>query len=250
VATDSSGNVYVADTDNLRIQKFTQAPPVPATLSLPDLDAASDSGNSTDNLTNDDTPTFTGNADEGSTVKIYVDGEEKGSGPATEGNYSVTTSALAEGSHSVTAAASNGSGESDQSPPLTINIDKTAPTVLSVGPLENTSKVARSTNITATFSEEKIDTNTLTSTTVKLEKVGAAKKGTVTYTPVQAAAPTWALVNDPRDGTKQVLKVTLDPNSNLAAGAAYRATVTTEVKDEAGNALAQAKVWNFKAGSK
>ena len=101
----------------------------PATPSTPDLDAASDSGSSsTDNITNDVTPTFTGTADAGSTVKIYVDGVENGSGTATGGNYSViTTNPLGPGNHSITAKASNGSAESGASQALNITIDSLAP---------------------------------------------------------------------------------------------------------------------------
>jgi probable HAF family extracellular repeat protein len=247
-------------THALLLTPTTTVPTAPTTPSTPDLDGSSDTGASqTDNLTNDDTPIFTGTADADSTVKIYVDGEQKGSGLATGGNYSVTTSALAPGEHSITATASNDSGESEPSQALTITIDKAAPTVSKVSPLENANKVARGSNITATFSEEKIDTSTLTSGgTVKLEKVGAGKKGTVTYTPVQATLLPTELVTDPADSSKKLLKVTLDPNSNLESGAAYRATVTTGVKDQAGNALDQdpntsgnqEKVWDFKAGSK
>ncbi len=46
---------------------------------------------SSDDLTNDNTPTFNGTAESGSTVTIYVDGTPKGSGIATGGNYSITT---------------------------------------------------------------------------------------------------------------------------------------------------------------
>ncbi|WP_157717734.1 Ig-like domain-containing protein, partial [Roseivirga spongicola] len=74
------------------------APDPPST---PDMTTATDSGNeehtagsTSDNLTKDTTPTFEGTAEAGSTVKIIsnVDGEV-GSGIATGGSYSITTSA-------------------------------------------------------------------------------------------------------------------------------------------------------------
>ena len=73
--------------------KDTIAPAAPST---PDLDAASDSGTSnSDDLTNDNTPTFTGTAEANATVTIYVDSVANGSGVATGGSYSITvTTAL------------------------------------------------------------------------------------------------------------------------------------------------------------
>jgi hypothetical protein len=41
------------------------------------------------------------------------------------------------------------------------------------------------------------------------------------------------------------MKVTLNPNVNLARGTAYNTTVTTGAKDLVGNPLAQNKVWSF-----
>ncbi|HYM63983.1 MAG TPA: Ig-like domain-containing protein, partial [Gaiellaceae bacterium] len=65
----------------------------PAAPALPDLLAASDSGSSsTDNITNDTTPTFAGNAAANMTVNILVDGISRGSGAASAaGSYSITT---------------------------------------------------------------------------------------------------------------------------------------------------------------
>ncbi|RRN76935.1 hypothetical protein EIM50_22150, partial [Pseudoxanthomonas sp. SGD-10] len=85
----------------------TQAPLAPST---PDLAASSDTGTSnTDNITNDTTPTFTGTAEAGSTVTLYdTDGTTVlGTGTATGGSWSITASALGEGSHSITAKATD-----------------------------------------------------------------------------------------------------------------------------------------------
>ena len=62
--------------------------PAPAAPSTPDLIAANDSGSSsTDNITNDNTPTFTGTADPGTTVNIYSGGTLVGSDHNGAGNY-------------------------------------------------------------------------------------------------------------------------------------------------------------------
>ncbi len=96
----------------------------PAAPSSPDLDAASDTGLSdTDNSTSDDTPTLSGTADAGSTVKLLVDGVVKDSATATGGNYSITTGALSLGNHSLEAVAEDAAGNaSDPSGALGVEI--------------------------------------------------------------------------------------------------------------------------------
>src|SRR5207248_10463934 len=92
--TPSAGNTFTIDNTP------------PAAPSTPDLVTASDSGaSSTDNITSVTTPTFTGTADAGSTVKIFSDGLQVGSGTATGGNYSITTIALSNATRVITATA-------------------------------------------------------------------------------------------------------------------------------------------------
>lgn len=222
----------------------------PATPSTPDLDTASDSGNSsTDNITNDDTPTFTGTADEGSTVKIYVDGVEKGSGVATGGNYSVTTTPLAQGNRSITAKASNGSAESGESQALSITVDKTAPDPgsFSLIPSDGQTGVSPTSNITVTF-PEKMDESTLNNNTVKLVKPGRKP----TSIPLTMTKST--------DGSGRTV-LTLDPygsaKQKLAGNTTYQLTIEgasstngLAVKDLAGNELAQDKVSSFTTARK
>ena len=124
--TDTAGNdgtlysqAYVLD---------TTAPTAPA---APDLDAGSDSGSSgSDDLTHDTTPTLTGTAEAGSTVTLYdTDGTTVlGSATATGGNWSITSSALSSGSHTLTVKATDAAGNtSGASSGLSIDIDTTAP---------------------------------------------------------------------------------------------------------------------------
>ncbi len=105
-------------------------PPPPP--SRPDLAASSDSGISdNDDVTNDTTPTFTGTAQSGSTVRVYSDAVEVGSGVASNGGaWSVTTSALLDGIRTITATVTDiGGNVSAPSPPLQVTIDTTAPTL-------------------------------------------------------------------------------------------------------------------------
>lgn len=107
----------------------------PDAPSTPDLAAASDTGeSSTDNITNDTTPTLTGTAEAGSTVTLYdTDGTTiLDTATATGGNWSLTSSTLSEGSHTLTAKAVDAAGnESIPSSGLSVTIDTTAPTVTS-----------------------------------------------------------------------------------------------------------------------
>lgn len=122
-ATDTAGNLGSA---SYTFALDAAPPPAP---SAPDLAPGSDTGvSSADDLTNDTTPTFKGTAEADGTVEILVDGAAKGSGIASGGSYSITTTAIAEGTHAITARltdqAGNASSASDE---LAIVIDATAP---------------------------------------------------------------------------------------------------------------------------
>ena len=122
--TDIAGNTSAASA-GLSVTIDTAAPAAP---SAPDLAAASDSGNTTDNTTNIASATFTGTAEAGSTVTIFSDGVAVGSGVAAGGNYSITTSALADGPHSITAKATDTAGNTSlASAALSVVIDTAAP---------------------------------------------------------------------------------------------------------------------------
>ncbi|PIW60180.1 Ig-like domain-containing protein [Shewanella sp. CG12_big_fil_rev_8_21_14_0_65_47_15] len=98
------------------------------------LTAGSDSGSSaTDDYTSDTTPTLTGSAEANSTVRIYdTDGTTVLVTTTANGigNWLTTSSALADGAHSLTAKATDAAGnESVASTALVVTIDTTAPTV-------------------------------------------------------------------------------------------------------------------------
>jgi hypothetical protein len=101
----------------------------PGTPSTPILESASDTGDDDeDGVTADATPTFLGTGETGSTVKLFSDGVQVGSGVVIGGNYSVTTSTLSNGMRTITATAVDSSGNSSSpSGPLSILIDVTVP---------------------------------------------------------------------------------------------------------------------------
>ena len=99
-------------------------------------DVAPVTGNVASNgFTNDTTLTIAGTAEAGSTVTIYdTDGTTVlGSGVATGGNYSITTLALGQGSHTFTAKATDAAGnQGAASAGFTVTVDTTAPNAPSI----------------------------------------------------------------------------------------------------------------------
>ena len=114
-------------------------------------------------------------------------------------------------------------------------VDITGPTVVKTTPPSGKTKVSRTANITATFSEA-VRAKTVTTKTFYLERVSnsARVRATVTY-------------------NADTKKATLNPQGSLRAHTKYRAVVTTKVLDKAGNALDQnpsktgnqRKAWTF-----
>lgn len=101
--------------------------------------------------------------------------------------------------------------------------DTTAPTVSSTNPANGATGVAV---ITATFSEG-MSAASVTTTTFTVSGPGpSAVLGTVAY-------------------NSSTYLATFTPTSALAAGTSYTATITTGVKDAAGNSLASAHPWSF-----
>lgn len=122
----------------------------PAAPSTPDLTSATDSGSSnSDNITNDATPTFSGTAEAGSTVTIFDGVTSVGTGTATGGNYSITTSALGTGGRTITAKATDATGNvSASSSGLGVSIDTTAPSAPSTPDLTTDSGSSSTDDIT------------------------------------------------------------------------------------------------------
>ena len=104
--------------------------------------------------------------------------------------------------------------------------DTTAPTVSSTDPANAATAVAINKRIAATFSEP-MDPATISAANFTLRQGATPVAGTVTYVGTTA---------------------TFAPASALAVSTPYTATMTTGVKDLAGNALASNFVWSFTTG--
>lgn len=115
VAAYSSGTTHSVDRDT------------PAAPSTPDLDAASDTGASnTDNITSDNTPTFTGTAEANATVTLIssLSGTLGTTMADGSGNWIYTSGVIANGVHNITATATDAATNvSAASAALAVTID-------------------------------------------------------------------------------------------------------------------------------
>ncbi|MBW8686961.1 Ig-like domain-containing protein [Chitinophaga rhizophila] len=125
-ATDAAGNTSTPST-TLNLVIDTQVPTAPTITT-------------TNNPTNDNTPTVTGTAEANSTVTIIVDGSAIGTAPANaSGNYTFTMpTALSDGIHAITATATDAAGNTS-APSTTLNlvVDTQVPTVPTITTVKN-----------------------------------------------------------------------------------------------------------------
>lgn len=108
-------------------------------------------------FTNEETVTVEGNASPTTTVHVMNNGEEVATATATdEGTFAVDVS-LTEGANVLTAKSSTETGETEESAPVTIVLDQTAPELAITSP-ENGSKTNRETvTVTGTVADENLD---------------------------------------------------------------------------------------------
>ncbi|HET7474486.1 MAG TPA: Ig-like domain-containing protein [Dermatophilaceae bacterium] len=241
---DAAGNLYVGDDPSGlgtgfagKLWKAAGAAPLqppaaaPATPSVPDLTAATDTGaSSTDNLTNAASPTFTGTAAAGTTVQVLVGGIVKGSAAATAtGAYTVPVTGMAEGlNQQVTAVAVNPTTgrASTPSAALLVSIDRTAPAQPSAPDLaaasdtgvSNTDNLTKATTLTFTGTAD-------TGTTVAIRS-GTTTRGTAAV----AGDGTYTVTGSAFTGVNSVTAVAIDAAGNTSvASTALSVTVDTTV---------------------
>jgi Chitobiase/beta-hexosaminidase C-terminal domain/Fibronectin type III domain/Bacterial Ig-like domain/Fn3 associated len=166
-----------------------QPPTAPTDLALA---ADSNSGDPADSLTNDTTPTINGTAEAGVSVDILADGQVVGSGTAAaDGSFSITTSVLAEGNHSIAAVAKNGELASAQSGSIPLTIDTTS-AVVSASPAPGTYQTAQSVTLSTGDAADKIYYTTngsepTTSSTLYSAPIAVANTQTIRAIAVDAA---------------------------------------------------------------
>lgn len=131
---------------------------------------------------------------------------------------------------------------------VTLN-DTTKPTVLdnagSLEPDRETTGVSRSTNVSATFSEE-MKPDSLSSTTFKLQQFN---KKTKKWKTIPATMGSMSVDNGKTTATLDPFGATGGASETpLAANKKFRGLITTGAEDLTGNPLAKNFVWTFKTG--
>jgi len=130
--TDAAGNQSAVSTNSFTVTEDTTAPNAPSITSAFDNVSPVTGTIANNGVTNDTTLTLGGTAEAGSTVTIYdTDGTTVlGTGTAAGGTFSgITISALGEGSHTLTARATDAAGnQSAASTSFTVTVDTTNPT--------------------------------------------------------------------------------------------------------------------------
>jgi hypothetical protein len=200
----------------------------PGASSAPDLDSGSDKGSSdTDNLTNQTSLVFSGTAEPGSTVRLYdTNGStEIGHGTAIGGTWTITTAALADGAHTITAKVFDGAGNvSATSGPITVTVDATKPGALAAPVLASASDSGvKGDGITSTAAP------VFSGTAEALAQVTLYDGATAIGSVKADAAGTWQItaVSLP-DGVHAITARQVDAAGNeSAAGAAFSLSVDT-----------------------
>ncbi|MGY0782380.1 SwmB domain-containing protein, partial [Azospirillum argentinense] len=203
------------------ITLFRNVPPTPASLALT---TASNSGSTTDTLTNVTAPAITGLAKAFTTVVLYEGATALGTVTAdANGLWTVTTASLGDGAHSLTAVSSDATGTSSASSTLTVTIDSAAPNAPTV-----TTALSNSATPTLTGTAEADSTVTVT--------VGGA-----TYT-TTATNGTWSLnlaTATPASGslslnansTNAVSATATDAAGNVSSAGTQTLTIDTTLPD-------------------
>jgi hypothetical protein len=222
VTTDNASNTFTSPTVTVTVDRTAPAAP-----STPVLASASDSGVTGDNLTNATTPTITGTAEAGSTVRIFDGVSQVGSGTATGGSYSITTSVLTNGAHSITATATDTAGNtSPASAVLTVTIDTVAPTPTAVTLANGLVLGKMDTGDTATITySEQLNASTLCSAWSSNSTTQSVSNATVTVTDVGTSPTADSLTVSTPSCTFHLGTVVI--GDNVTGGAGKTATFTS-----------------------
>ncbi len=161
------------------------------------------------------------------TIQLMVDGTALTtlSAPAPY-HYAWDTTGVADGQHTLLAQAQV-DGQLIASPPVTVIVDRTAPTIASTVPATGAVNVVLRATMTVTFSEP-IAASSFTSSSVALQAGGAVIATTATLAD---------------DGLSAV--VTIGDFSSFALPATFSATLAPTITDLGGNAIKAPAAWSW-----
>ncbi|CAO3454929.1 hypothetical protein [Azospirillum argentinense] len=199
------------------ITLFRNVPPTPASLALT---TASNSGSTTDTLTNVTAPAITGLAKAFTTVVLYEGATALGTVTAdANGLWTVTTASLGDGAHSLTAVSSDATGTSSASSTLTVTIDSAAPNAPTI-------TTALSNSATPTLTGTAEADSTVTVTVGGATYTTTATNGTWTLN-LATATPTSGSLNLNANGTNAVSATATDAAGNTSTAGTQTLTIDT-----------------------
>lgn len=193
-----------------------------------DLVAASDSGvSNTDNITKVTTPTFTGTADAGSTVTLLDGTTVIGTGvAAANGTWTITSSALTNGNHSIAAKASVSGVDTPPSAALLVTVDTVAPGVPGTPDLLTASDSGTSSTDNATNVAAPTFTGTAEAGSLVNLFDGATLVGSTTAT----STGTWSAVSTKLgDGAHSISATATDVAGNVSVASSKLAVTVDTV---------------------
>jgi hypothetical protein len=199
-----------------------------AASSTPDLVAASDSGtSSTDNITKVVTPTFTGTADAGSTVTLLDGTTVIGTGAAAaDGTWTITSSVLASGTHSIAAEASVSGVYTPPSAALSVTIDTLSPAAPSTPDLAT----ASDSGVSSTDNITNVATPTFAGTAEAGSLVQLYDGSTLVGSATTSGTGTWSVVSSKLgDGAHSISATATDVAGNVSAVSGKLAVTTDTV---------------------
>lgn len=208
----------------------------PSTSGAPDLVAASDTGtSSTDNLTNDTTPTFSESCSDGNIIQLVSDDVATGSTTTcSSSSFTATTGTLSAGDHDIAFTETDISGNiSATSTALTISIDATSPVISEVSAIETSTLTTPS----YTFTTDEAGTITYGGSCSSSSTSATYGSNTVTFTAL--AAGTYSdctiTVTDNAGNESNTISVTSftissAPSSNQIISGSQAQTIHTPIK--------------------
>ena len=192
----------------------TTPPSAPAITGFVD-----DTGTLGDGITSDNTLTLSGTAEAGTSVRLFDGLTDVGSATATGGAWSITTAALGDGPHSLTAKARDAAGnESGASAALAVTVDSVAP-------------VAGALSFTGLIDTGSDDNPDITSDSTFGLSLAGNEAGTVAYEMSTNGGGSWTTTGTSQsglaDGRYQFRAMVMDAAGNSATTAAILVTIDT-----------------------
>jgi hypothetical protein len=181
------------------------------------------------NVTDDTTPTLSGQGEPGSTVHVYDNGDLLGSveiGESGEWTFTPTTP-LPNGEHSFTVTNEDKAGNvSDSSDPYVVIIDTLAPTqVVSITSMGKDSGVSSSDWVTNDGGSQRLMQGTLSAVLAAHEKLQISTDGGLTWTDVSVDGLNWSAQDNKEHTSNWTIKTRIIDSNGQVGGETQQAVI-------------------------